>query len=117
MRIQTFMFLAFVWVSTTMINRLCEAQFMTYADVEVIQQMTFYRVVDSQGLIGVPIMGVEFFRNLPHLLTFNYGFLTSGFAFMRFFLMCLSVGVAWGLAQTFIPPAFSAVGSLLRFFR
>lgn len=117
MRIQTFMFLGFLWISTTMVCNLCEAQFITEADVEVLQEMTYYRIMDSQGLIAVPIMGLGFFRNLPQLLAFNYGFLTSGFAIMRFFLMCITLGIMWGLIQVFIPAAFSAVGSMLRFFR
>jgi len=117
MRIHIIMFLGFVWISTTLVCNICEAQFLTNADKQVLQDMTAYRVMDSQGLIGVPIMGVEFFTNLPRFLTFQYGFLTSGFTLIRFFLMCISVGVMWGLIQVFIPAAFSAVGSLLRFFR
>lgn len=114
MRIQIIIALAFIWIVGGIIGDILEGQYIQQADVRVIQDMTSYRILDSQGFMGIPIMGIEFFKELPNLIAFKYDWLTSGFVVIRFIMMCIALGIIYGLAQTFVPVLFNAAGGLLR---
>lgn len=117
MRVQIIMGLAFIWIVGGIIGAILEGAYIRQADVQVIQEMTYFQVLDSQGLIGIPVMGIEFFKHLPDLIAFKYDWLTSGFLVMRFIMMAVSIGIIYGLAQTFLPGLFGAIGNLLRWNR
>ena len=110
--------LGFFWIVGQIIGGILEAEFITQADRQVVEDLTYYRVMGFQGTLGIPIMGVEFFKALPELIAFENDWLTSGFAVMRFVMMCVTFGILFGLGQIYGPPLISAGGNVIsRIFR
>jgi len=117
MRIQIIISLVFIWLVVGIIGNILEGEFVKQQDVEMINEMTSYQILSSQGFMGIPVMGIAFFRELPAFIAFDYDWLTSGFAIIRLLMMAVSLGIIWGLAQTFLPGMFGALGNLLRWNR
>jgi len=117
MRVQIIMGLSFIWIVMGIVGGMLEGEFIKQSQVQVIQDMTYFQVLDSQGMIGIPVMGLEFFKQFPNIISFKYDWMTSGFLITRFIMMCISMGIIYGLAQTFIPGLFGAIGNLLRWNR
>jgi len=118
MRIQWFMGLGYIWLIGNIISNVWYSLILTEENRQLIQDMTYYRVMGFQDAVGIPVMGVKFFSNLPELLDFEYGYLTGGFAYLQILLMIVPLGIIYGLAQTFLPALISAAGSVFgRIFR
>ncbi len=107
------MFLGFLWIGSQLIGGMIEGVYWEQADTVVIEEMTEFRILNNQGMMGFPVMGTEFFTKLPQLVSFKYSFVTGGFIWMRFFCMCFTFGIIWAFIQTFLPPLLSGLGRFI----
>lgn len=117
MRVQILISLAFVWIVGGIISDIMEGQMLNPESQQVIQDMTAYKILDSQGFMGIPIMGIEFFKEFTNLISFKYDWLTGGFMMFRFIIMCVAMGIIGILGLMFLPGLFTSAGGLIRWFR
>lgn len=112
MRMHNIMGLAYIWICGQIIGNAITYGFMDSEVEETIKEMTTFTVFGWQG-IGVPILGIGFSRHLPELITFEYGWLTGGWAFIQLFMSVITLAIIWVLIQTFVPPLISAFSGLV----
>lgn len=62
-----------------------------------------FKVLEAQGLLGIPILSASFFRALPEILLFEYPFFDGAFVFVRLPFLCIAVGLIFGLIQLTLP--------------
>ena len=80
--------------------------------------MTAFDILESQGIIGIPVIGWQYFTQLPELLAGNYSFFDGGLYLVRLVVVgVIGVGIAWGLIQTFLPAAQGLISGLFKFSR
>ena len=105
-----------LWIIAHLICAVCEGSFGTGGDIkDTINALTGFDILESQGIFGIPAFEWRFFTNLPTIVSFDYGILeTGGAQIIRYFLCCISIGVAWGLIQTFGPALQGMASSFLR---
>ncbi len=97
------MFMVFAFIGATFISRILEGAYFASTDIEILNQLTVFRDVEILGLFSIPTLNLSFFtQGLPHLLMWDYPFFTGTWAFFRYFLYVLSVGVVWGILIVFV---------------
>lgn len=119
MSVRWLMFLSAIWVVGTLICSIGEGIFEGQPVKDQINDITGYQYLESQGLVGIPLMGATFFSNLPKFLAFDYAFFegSDGFLILRFVFMAISVGVVFGIIQIFLPAMQQLATSFFRLFR
>jgi len=104
MNIRVMWGLTALWIMSTVICSIGEG-INTNADIlATINDLTGFNYLESQGVLGIPMMGATFVSNLPKLLSFDYSFFDggSGWQLLRFLLMAVSVGVIYGIFISFV---------------
>ena len=115
MNVRWMMGLAFIWiVAHGILSGLIAGSYVGADETGIINQMTYYQILDSGGIWAIPALGVQFLKDLPNLISFNYPFLTGGYAIVRVVMACVGVGIVWGLIQTFGPALQGIASNLLR---
>ena len=103
MNIRVIWGLVALWVMATVICSISEGIYTGAEISDTINGLTGFHYLESQGILGIPMMGATFFVNLPKLLAFDYAFFegSSGWQILRFLMMGISVGVVFGLFMVF----------------
>lgn len=115
MSVRWLMGLAFIWIiAHGILGGIISGVYIGEAETDIVNQMAYWEIMESQGIWAIPSVCWQFLRDLPNLLAFNYPFLTGGYAAIRVILGGISVGIVWGLIQTFGPALQGMASSLLR---
>jgi len=109
--------LGFIYILSQYVCLIIEGLYIGSAEVDTINNMTGFNILESQGVLGIPILSWQFFANLPTMIAWDYSFLTGGYAIFRLIMMSVSIGIVWGLIQTFGPAAQGILTSVFRFLR
>lgn len=119
MSIRWMMGLMLIWTLCQVVCSIGEGIYTGQSTADQINNMTGYRNMESQGILALPMMGMTFFTALPKILAFDYSFFEGGAGWMllRFIGMAVSVGVAYGILQVFLPAFQGIAGSFLKLFR
>lgn len=105
-----------LWVLATVICCVGEGIYLGEGAVDQINDITGFSYLESQGILGLPMMGATFFINLPKLLSFDYAFFEggAGVQIIRLLFMATSAGFVWGLLQVFLPAAQGLLQKLFK---
>ncbi|MDD5095263.1 MAG: hypothetical protein PHV74_12935 [Dehalococcoidia bacterium] len=114
MSVRWIMGLGFIWIMGTILCQILEGQFFTATDAQVINDMSAFRTVEAGGLTGIPLLAGDFFSGLVQVIAWDYSFLEGGFGMIKVFMYGISLGILWGVVQTFAPAATGILSSLLR---
>lgn len=91
-------FIAFLFAGFTALNRILEGQFITTADVSIVNNLTIFRSVELFGGWSVPMPNLEFFKTgIPALIKWDYTFFGGNAGIIQFFLYSISAAVLFGL--------------------
>lgn len=108
--------LMLLWILATVICCVGEGIYNGAGAIDQMNDMTGFSYLESQGILGLPMMGATFFNNLPKLLSFDYEFFEGGTGvhILRLLFMATSFGFIWGLLQVFLPAAQGLLGKLFK---
>lgn len=110
------MFVSFVFLVGTLCCLIIEGSWLGTGELDVMNSLTGYNVlqVSGAGIWAIPKLAWGFMTTgLPKLIFWDYNFFQGGYFIFRVLLiMTLSVGLVWGVIQTFLPVA---QGILARF--
>ena len=102
--------LAFWFIGMTLINRVMEGAFIASADVDWLNALLVFRMVDVWGMFSLPIPNLDFiFVALPRLIQWDYSFFGGNAAIVQYFLYAVSAALA---AMLF----FATIGAAFNFF-
>jgi len=106
--------LTFIFVLATAVSLIVEGAYFGQEEVDVLNALTGYTVIEAGGILAIPKLVIGFFTHgLPKLLLWDYvWFDMYNLHILRFCLMALSAAVVWGVIQVTIPVA---QGVLARF--
>ena len=103
------MFVAFVFFIGTMCCLVIEGSYIGTGELDLANSLTGYNIiqVSGAGIWSIPKLAWGFMtQGLPKLIFWDFNFFQGGYFIVRLFLiMTLSVGVVWGVIQTFLPVA------------
>ena len=114
MSVRWLMGLSLIWMLSQMVCLIIEGSYVGDSEIDVINDLAALNILDSSGLLGLPMLMLEFFWALPKIIGFDYSFLTGGYAIIRMIMMCLTIGITWGIIQTFGPSLYGMVSSLFK---
>ena len=115
MSVRWLMGLSLAWiVAHGILGGIISGVYLGDAETNIVNQMAYYNIMESQGIWAIPSICWQFLRDLPNLLSFNYPFLTGGYAIARVVFGAIGIGIVWGLIQTFGPALQGMASSLLR---
>ena len=100
-------FLGTCFVGMTLINRIIEGQFITSADVSILNQMSLLTKVDI-GLFSVPTINTSYFAGLFHLVKWDYSFFGGNAQIIQFFLYSFTFAVMFILLLVILGLLWSA---------
>ena len=108
--------LSFVWVLGTIVSLIIEGAWLGAEELNLMNSLTGYSVVEMGGITGIPKMAIGFFTHgLPKLISWDYAFFTGDLFILRIIMaVTFSGAVIWGLIQVFTPVM---QGILSRFIR
>ena len=103
-------------ILATLICCVGESIFTDEPLIELINELTGFTYLSSQGIIGLPMMGAAFFMHLPQTLSFDYSFFEGGLGahVLRLLFMATSFGFIWGFLQVFVPAAQGLLSKLFK---
>jgi hypothetical protein len=103
------MFVSFVFLIGTIACLVIEGGWFGESELSIANSLTGYNTiqVSGAGVWSIPKLAWGFMiHGLPKLLLWDYNFFQGGYFFVRIILiMTLSVGLVWGVIQTFLPVA------------
>jgi hypothetical protein len=103
------MFVAFVFFIGTLCCLVIEGSYIGTGELDLANSLTGYNIiqVSGAGIWSIPKLAWGFMTHgLPKLIFWDFNFFQGGYFIVRLFLiMTLSVGVVWGVIQTFLPVA------------
>lgn len=115
MSVRWLMFLAFVFILADIVSEIGEGSFMATGTADTINTMTAFDILESQGMIGIPIIGWQYFTQIPQLLAGNYSFFTGGLYLVRLLVVgVIGIGIAWGFISTVLPATSNLVTGLFK---
>jgi hypothetical protein len=101
------MFVSFVFLIGSLACLIIEGVWFGDRELDIVNSLTGYNIiqVSGAGVWAIPKLAWGFLTNgLPKLILWDYNFFQGGYFFLRIVLiMTLSVGVVWGIIQTFLP--------------
>jgi len=111
------MFVSFVFLIGTLCCLIIEGGWFGDTELSIVNALTGYNTlqVSGAGVWSIPKLAWGFLTNgLPKLLFWDYNFFQGGYFFIRIILiMTLSVGLVWGVIQTFLPLAQGILGRFM----
>lgn len=100
-----------------MASMFLEGAWFGIREMDILNQLTGYSITQA-GDLSVIQLGAGFFTTgLPKMLLWDYPFLQGNLLIVRFLLICLSIGVLWGVFTVLIGAAQSLVQGVLRLFQ
>jgi hypothetical protein len=100
------MFVTFVFFIGTLSCLIIEGIYFGTGELDVVNSLTGYNIVQvsGAGIWSIPKLAWGFVTNgLPKLLFWDFNFFQGGYFIVRLLLiMTLSVGIVWGVIQTFL---------------
>lgn len=111
------MFVSFVFLLGSFCCLFIEGDYIGTGEMDLANQLTGYNTlqVSGAGIWSIPKLAWGFMMHgLPKLLFWDYNFFQGGYFIFRLVLiMTLSVGLVWGVIQTFLPVAQGIVGRFM----
>ena len=101
-------FLAFCFVGFTLINRILEGQFITGADVGILNQMSIWGKLDL-GFFSIPVPNVTYIKGLFHLVSWDYSFFGGNAQIIQFFLYSLTFALSIAFLMVVIGMLYNAI--------
>ncbi|MDD4985951.1 MAG: hypothetical protein PHQ43_09200 [Dehalococcoidales bacterium] len=114
MSVRWIMGLGFIWILGMILCQTLEGAFFSATDADVLNAMGSFRNVEAGGLTAIPLLTTNWFDGFVQVITWDYSFLEGGFGLVKIFMYGISLGVIWGIIQTFAPAATGILGNLLR---
>lgn len=103
------MFVCFVFLIGTLCCLIIEGTYFGSTELGIVNALTGYNTiqVSGAGIWSIPKLAWGFMTSgLPKIIFWDYNFFQGGYWIIRLFLiMTLSVGIVWGVIQTFLPVA------------
>ncbi len=103
------MFVSFIFLLGTFICLIIDSTYFGDRELDIVNSLTGYNTVQisGAGIWMIPKLAWGFLiHGLPNLLLWQYSFFEGGYFIIRLVLiMTLSVGLVWGVVQTFLPVA------------
>lgn len=101
-------FLSFCFVGFTLINRILEGQFITGADVGILNQMSIWGSLDL-GFFSIPVPNVTYIKGLFHLVSWDYSFFGGNAQIIQFFLYALTFALSIAFLMVVIGMLYNAI--------
>jgi len=117
MSVRWLMGAGFMYIMCQMVCLIIESAYIGQTEIDIINDLTALDIIDSAGILALPLLIVHFFSSLPQILSWDYSFFTGGYAIIRVIMMCFTIGITWGVIQTFGPSLYGLVSSLMKFGR
>jgi hypothetical protein len=103
--------LTFSFAGMTLVNRVLEGQFVTAADVSVVNAVILFREVSVFGLFTLPVPNMGFItQGLPHLVKWDYSFFGGNAAIIQYFLYSITAALAFLLFSMIIGLLYNYFG-------
>jgi len=103
------MFVSFVFLIGTFTCLIIEGAYFGTEELDIVNSLTGFNIiqVSGAGVWTIPKLAYGFMTTgLPKLIFWDYNFFHGAYFFFRLLLiMTLSMGVVWGVIQTFLPVA------------
>jgi hypothetical protein len=103
------MTVTFVFFIGTLCCLVIEGTYFGAQELSIVNALTGYNIaqVSGAGIWAIPKLAWGFMTTgLPKIMFWDYNFFQGGYWIFRLFLiMTLSVGIVWGVIQTFLPVA------------
>jgi hypothetical protein len=100
------MFVSFVFFVGTLCCLIIEGSYFGAGELNIVNSLTGFNIiqVSGAGIWSIPKLAWGFMTvGLPKLISWDYNFFQGGYFIVRLFLiMTLSVGIVWGVIQTFL---------------
>lgn len=100
------MFVSFVFFIGSLCCLIIEGGYFGETELGLANALTGYNItqVSGAGIWSIPKLAWGFMTHgLPKMIFWDYNFFQGGYFIIRLFLiMTLSVGVVWGVTQTFL---------------
>lgn len=117
------MYVTFLWVTTTILGGILEMQYAsTDANQTAINQLIQLKVFEFKELnvlmltIPAPVPNTEFFNGLTQLLTWDFSFLKGNYNIARWFWLIITAGMSFVLVTKVGPVILDVVATLRSFF-
>jgi hypothetical protein len=96
------MYLAFCLLVGNFLCLILDASSFGSTDLNLMNYLLNYSSTQTSNGIPVITASVFFFTHgLPKMLLWDFSFLSGGLQIVRWFLMILSIGAVWAIAQDF----------------
>ena len=106
-------FLAFLFVGFTTLNRILEGQFITAADVSIMNTLTITRDQSIFGLFTVPVINTDFFfTGIPRLVKWDYSFFGGNAQLIQYLLYSLTAVASFLIFLAIIPLVYNFFKSI-----
>jgi len=106
--------LVFFWFLNTLVCQMLDGAYIGATEAQIINQMAGFHTLESGDILAIPLLSGGFFSGLTSMLSWDYSFLTGGFILLKWAMYAVSLGIIWGILQTFIPAMMGALSNLLR---
>lgn len=107
-----FAFLAWVWISSTIICLIIEGTWIGSAENTIINDLTAFGAFKIGGIASIPVPNLLFFRGVFRILLWDFSFYTGAFEVIRYIWLVVFTGSAiYGLSREFVP----VVANFLKF--
>ena len=101
-------FLGFNFVGFTAINRVLEGQFITGADVGILNQMSIWGSYDI-GIFSVPVPNTTYIAGLFHLVRWDYSFFGGNAQLIQYALYSLTFALSVVFCLLFVMLLVNAI--------
>jgi|TARA_Y100001963_G_scaffold145282_1_gene218647 hypothetical protein len=116
------MYVTFLWVTTTLLGGILEMQYSSTAENQsAINQLIQLKVFEFKELkvlmitIPAPLPNTEFFSGLTQLLTWDFEFLKGNYNIFRWFWLVITAGMSFVLVTRVGPVILEVVATLRSF--
>lgn len=115
MSVRWVMGLIFLWFMNTLVLQMLDGAYISAAEGEILNQMSGFKTLESGDVLAIPLLSGDFFSGISQVLRWDYDILHDGFAILRWIMYAVSIGIIWGILQTYVPAMMGALSNLLRF--
>jgi len=107
--------LVFIFVLATAVSLTVDGLYIGQGEINVLNALTGYSVIEAGGLLAIPKLVVGFFTvGLPKILLWDYvWFDMYNLQILHFCLIALSAAVVWGVIQVTIGVAQGVLGRFI----
>jgi hypothetical protein len=113
------MFVSFVFFIGTLSCLIIEGGYFGEGEISIANSLTGYNIIQisGAGVWSIAKIGWGFVTHgIPKLIFWDFNYFQGGYWIVRMFLiMTLSVGIVWGIIQTFLPVAQGILSRFIGF--